>query len=130
MKFANETLYWKSGILMTGIRDIKNIEHFSKFVPINRRMTSRFSWFYQNRKLGLRKVLTNCIFFTRFSIFFLDKHGETFCFYKSVIVCSTLHKKWSFPLRTSSANVTKSAVPCQLQAYIVYKVRISTGIQL
>ena len=25
---------------------------------------------------------------------------------------STMHKKWSFPLRISSVNVTKSAVSC------------------
>ena len=33
-------------------------------------------------------------------------------FHKMIITVMTLHKKWSFPLRASSVNVTKSAVSC------------------
>ena len=33
------------------------------------------------------------------------------------IVRQTLHKKWNFPLKTSSVNVTKSAVSCGLRIW-------------
>ena len=34
-----------------------------------------------------------------------------------VVACLTLHKKWSFTLRISSVNVTKSAVSCGLVSF-------------
>ena len=39
---------------------------------------------------------------------------------KAVIIMSTLHKKWSFPLRISSANVTNSAINWSLMENFIF----------
>ena len=61
------------------------------------------------------KLPTNCLSVFDHSVGLALKgltylYSETFCCSQRVII--TLHKKWSFPLRISSVNVTKSAVSC------------------
>ena len=57
------------------------------------------TFFYRTPPVGASVQYKNCLFYhyhPLHNIFFFFKHH-------------TLHKKWSFPVRISSANVTKSA---------------------
>ena len=68
------------------------------------------------RKKPLKKCLTPCTVSWTFCYYWwlvcIDERLKTIFLTRniSVITFQTLHKKWSFPLRISSVNMTKSAV--------------------
>ena len=96
---------------------------FSSFDKISKKFNDIMK-FQKNSLFLLLDCVTTCIFgfhhkqcasikkkftFVRFSYWVIIGFDE---FFKDKTRLLPLHKKWTFPLRISSVNVTKSAVSC------------------